>query len=285
MAMFFSRITASCGLTVLIVGSVVHLASCSGGKQEPTDANPVSVTVQVIPGQVVAGETVTLVWRFALAKDWHLYWSGRNDSGYPPRIDLSLPEGWLAGGLQWPVPERYVSPGDILDHVYFGELILVQKIGAPAEVQPGTEALIEADVQWLACKDMCVPGRQTLTFSIPVSSTAVAAEEPNLVQEALSRLPVALPAGILDTGWNGSTFHLDHPDARLLTFMPTEDCGQLVDLLSDGQGHRLALRFKPKGDTVGPVRGLIIIEENSGQVNAYRLDYPATVLTDASVGG
>jgi hypothetical protein len=63
--------------------------------------------------------------------------------------------------------------------------------------------------------------------------------------------------------------------------MPTEDCGQLVDLLTDGQGDRLALRFKPKSGTVGPVRGLIIIEENGEPKRSFRIDFPAAALADA----
>ena len=61
-----------------------------------------------LPAAAAPGESVTLIWRFELADDWHLYWTGRNDSGYPPLIELDLPEGWVAGGLQWPAPERYV---------------------------------------------------------------------------------------------------------------------------------------------------------------------------------
>jgi len=67
--------------------------------------------------------------------------------------------------------------------------------------------------------------------------------------------------------------------------MPTDDCGQLVDLLKDGQGDRLALRFKPKGETVGPVRGLITIEDKSGEARAFRIDFPAAALADESSGG
>jgi hypothetical protein len=67
--------------------------------------------------------------------------------------------------------------------------------------------------------------------------------------------------------------------------MPTDDCGQLVDLLEDGQAERLALRFKPKGETVGPVRGLITIEQESGNSRTYRIDYPAALHEAAHPGG
>lgn len=272
-------------LAALVLGTAVLCAGCSADRKgRPTEDHPVAVSVEVVPEAAAPGESVTLVWRFALADDWHLYWVGRNDSGYPPRIDLTLPRGWVAGGLQWPVPERYVSAGDILDHVYFEELVLIQKLGAPDNADVGGEAMIQADIQWLACKDMCVPGKATLLLPVPVKTVAERAES-NAASEATARLPGPLPGNLLETRWEGTVFHIHGSGIRLLTFMPTADCGQLVDLLNDGQGDRLALRFKPKGDTVGPVRGLITIEDNSGQASAYRIEFPASALADESSGG
>jgi DsbC/DsbD-like thiol-disulfide interchange protein len=272
-------------LAALVLGTAILCAGCSTeNEKQPTDSNPVVITLETVPGNATPGDSVTLVWKFDLAADWHLYWAGRNDTGFPPLIDLELPAGWVAGGLQWPVPERHVSAGDILDHVYFGELILIQKIGAPDDANLGVQVEIKADIQWLACKDMCVPGRTHLTVSIPVRSHADNSE-PNSASRAAARLPVPLPDGILETRWEAGTFHIHSPGARRLTFMPTDDCGQLVDLLEDGQAERLALRFKPKGETVGPVRGLITIEQESGNPRTYRIDYPAALHGAAHPGG
>jgi DsbC/DsbD-like thiol-disulfide interchange protein len=267
---------ALCGMALL--------AGCSGGADRPSDAHPVVVTVETVPDAAVPGASVTLVWRFALADDWHLYWAGRNDSGFPPRIDLELPPGWLAGGLQWPVPERYVSAGDILDHVYFRELVLIQNIGVPKDAVPGGTVAVQADVQWLACHRMCVPGRTTLTLDLPVRTRA-AEKESDSAALAAARLPEALPARTLETRWDGETFHLHGPGARQLTFMPTDDCGPLVDLLKDGEGgDRLALRFKPREGTLGPVRGLVTMESGGGETKTYRIDFPAVPLGTAPSG-
>ena len=272
-------------LAALVFGTAVLCCGCGGEKsRRPTETDPVAVSVELVPAEAVPGEEVTLVWRFDLAEDWHLYWTGRNDSGYPPRIDLKLPAGWVAGGLQWPVPERYVSPGDILDHVYFEELVLVQKIGAPNDAEVGSNITVEADIQWLACKEMCVPGRKAMTLDIPVRSQAKMPDS-DRAAAAVALLPGPLPANSLAVRWEETVFHVSGPDVRSLTFMPTEDCGGLADLLKDGQGERLALRFKPKGGTVGPVRGLITIEKNSGEVHTYRVEYPAAALADAANGG
>jgi len=283
--MLVNRFRSQLILAALVFGTAVFCAGCQGdGPRRPTDVDPVVVSVKVVPAAAVPGEEVTLIWRFDLAKDWHLYWMGRNDSGYPPRIDLKLPVGWVAGGLQWPVPERYVSPGDILDHVYFEELVLVQKLGAPDEAKTGRDITVEADIQWLACREMCVPGRQSLTLDIPVRSHAET-PVPDLSDAVVTLLPGPVPQNLFETRWSDAVFHIDSPGSKRLTFMPTDDCGLLVDLLKDGQGKPLALRFKPKGETVGPVRGLITIENNSGQVQAYRIDFPAALLAAASDGG
>lgn len=273
--------------TALLVGAAVFLAGCSGPSGDsgsPSDSDPVQVTVVAVPDAAVPGQSVTLLWEFSLADDWHLYWAGRNDSGYPPKIDLELPAGWVAGGLQWPVPERHVSPGDILDHVYFEKMTLLQKVGVPDGAGIGQDVTIKADVQWLACKNMCVPGRRTVTLSLPVAAKAPAVDETPAAKVA-ELLPGPLPERTLETGWDGTVFNIQGPEVRLLTFMPTEDCGQLVDLLNDGQGERLALRFKSKGGTVGPVRGLIRIETESGTSSTYRIEFPAAVLADDPTGG
>ena len=271
-------------IAALVIGTAILYAGCSKEKKQPTDNDPVVITLETVPKNATPGDSVTLVWKFDLATDWHLYWAGRNDTGFPPLIDLELPAGWVAGGLQWPVPERHVSAGDILDHVYFGELVLIQKLGAPDDAQTGSQVEIKADIQWLACKDMCVPGRTGLTASIPVRSNADSFE-PNSASKAAARLPAQLPDGILETRWEAAIFHIHGPGARRLTFMPTDDCGQLVDLLKDGQAERLALRFKLKGETVGPVRGLITIEQESGIPRTYRIDYPAALHEAAHPGG
>lgn len=266
----------------LVLGTAVFCAGCSVPEgRQPTDDHPVVVTVQAVPEAAAPGESVTLVVRFALAEGWHLYWAGRNDSGFPPRIDLELPPGWLAGGLQWPAPERHVAPGDILDHVYFNELVLIQKLGAPADAAVGHPVEIKAHIQWLACRDMCVPGRADFTVPLAVQAR-VDVPDPDLAAEAAARLPGPLPARTLEAAWEGATFHLHGPRARRLTFMPTDDCGPLVDLLQDGRGERLALRFKPQSDTVGPVRGLITMDFDGSPSVTYRLDYPAVLLETAA---
>jgi len=230
------------------------------------------------------GRSVTLVWRFEVASGWHLYWTGRNDSGFAPIIDLNLPPGWIAGGLQWPAPERHLSEGDILDHVYYDELVLIQKVGVPASASPTGKVALSGQVQWLACKDSCVPGKAAVPFEVTLADHQEG-QRSAAYREAHANLPRLLPAGLLRTRWEGQTFHVQGPAAARLSFMPTVDCGELVDLITDGQGPDLALRFQVKGETVGPVRGLITIQTAGEPSLAYVVDFPVALLRSEPSGG
>lgn len=266
-----------CGLCLLLA-----LAAC--GSRGPDDQRPVLVSVSTDYAAAVPGRSITLVWRFAVAPGWHLYWTGRNDSGFAPTIDLNLPPGWIAGGLQWPAPERHLSEGDILDHVYYDELVLIQKVGVPASASPSGKVALSGQVRWLACQDSCVPGQATVPFEITLADHQEG-QRSQAYREAHANLPRPLPAGLLRTRWEGQTFHVQGPAAARLSFMPTVDCGELVDLIADGQGTELALRFQVKGETVGPVRGLITIQATGEPRLAYVVDFPAALARPEPTGG
>lgn len=267
---------------ILLVVLVSCLSGCAGGG--PDDADPVRVTVTLAPGAAEPGGAVTLLWKFELADDWHLYWTGRNDSGYPPKVELDLPEGWIAGGLQWPAPERHEMEGGILDHVYHHDFVLMQRVGVPRDAVPGEKIVVVAKVGWLACREACVPGTDNVVVEIPVAERPGPGDAEGLA-EARAKLPVEAPPGLFRTEWDGTVFRVSAEGARRLTFMPSEDCGDLRDLLRDGRGESLTLEFRPKKGTVGPVRGLVTLEPAAGSARSYRIDYPAVVLPAASPGG
>ncbi len=268
-----------------IAAVLILLLAMSGcGSKAPDDNNPVLVSVSPDYAAAVPGESITLVWRFDLAENWHLYWTGRNDSGFAPTIDLELPEGWIAGGLHWPAPVRYLSEGDILDHVYHEELVLLQKVGLPDDAPTSGTAKLTANVEWLACKTSCVPGKATVEVEI-VLSDHHAGPRSEESTSALNNLPQALPKGLLNPHWQGQKFHFEGMVGTRLSFMPTVDCGELVNLIRDGQGPSLALRFEAEGETVGPVRGLVTIKEKDGSTRAYIADFPAQLLQPEPPGG
>src|SRR5271156_3093275 len=43
---------------------------------------------------------------FKLEPGWHVYWKNAGDSGEPPRVRWTLPDGVSAGDFQFPAPKR-----------------------------------------------------------------------------------------------------------------------------------------------------------------------------------
>ncbi len=102
---------------------------------------------------------------------------------------------------------------------------------------------------------------------------------------AFMNLPQPLPDGLLTTRWEGQNFLVQGPAEVMLRFMPTVDCGELVNLVRDGQGPELALRFQVEERKVGPVQGLISITDERGATRAYVADFPASLLNPEPSGG
>lgn len=302
--MFMSR--QSGALTRAFLCMLVAAAPAASGCRrepapEPVPASPaaeplVTMAVNADPPAAAPGGTVILMWRLQPAPGWHLYWSGRNDSGFAPGQKLELPSGWTAGPLQWPAPVRHVEPGDILDHIYEGELVLLQDVGLPADAPVGQTFDLRAGWEWLACRDSCVPGRDSLAVAVTVSAGEPPTTSPSpALAAARGRLPQNLPPGLVRTRWDGATLRVERAanDAAAtgnMTFMPAQDSGELANLLHDGVGPALALRMVPHDGRVGPVRGLLVLEDGAGSSRAYLFDVPevsltASTVTDSPTGG
>ena len=75
---------------------------------------------------VVPGEPFLVGVRLKMQPHWHTYWKYPGDAGIPTDIKWELPEGWLAGSIQWPVPLKLQEPGDIQIYGYHDEVLLIQ---------------------------------------------------------------------------------------------------------------------------------------------------------------
>lgn len=262
-------------IPITLAAAVAALLGGCGDSQESAAPDRRAVTLDALTaGPAQAGEPVTVAWRFTLSDDWHLYWTGRNDSGYPPSVALDLPPGWSAGELHWPPPERLILPGDILDHVYHQELVLLQELAPPDGWEPGDGGGFSAAVRWLACREMCVPGDTTLTVALPAAGPDP--ESAKVIAAARKVLPDALPDGLPVWSWAGDTLDLHLPDSRRLAYFPDRDSGALVDAIADGEadGDRLQLRFRPLNGAVGPAKGLLVQTAADGTERAYHVSLP-----------
>src|SRR5438045_9679911 len=101
---------------------------------------------------------------------WHTYWKDPGDAGIPTDIKWELPEGWRAGGIQWPIPLKLQEPGDIQIYGYRDEVLLIQQI-TPGKNVTNSPVKLSAKVNWLVCEKICITGDAVVTLSLPSAPT------------------------------------------------------------------------------------------------------------------
>jgi len=111
---------------------------------------------------------------FKIEPGWHLYWKNSGDAGLPTRINWTLPQDWSLGEAQWPVPKTFLEGGNIYTLGYKNEVLLFANVFAPPTEQISSQKVVfSAAVEFLVCKDICIPGVANLKRTFDYSATEV----------------------------------------------------------------------------------------------------------------
>jgi thiol:disulfide interchange protein DsbD len=136
---------------------------------------------------------------FKLEPGWHIYWKNAGDSGEPPHIHWTLPDGVTAGPMEFPAPKR-LPLGPLMDFGYEDEVLFPLQLQVAGTVKDGP-AVLHAKVDWLVCREVCIPGKAELEVKLhmlakepPVASGS--ALDAELLKRLAKTLPKPLPASI-----------------------------------------------------------------------------------------
>src|ERR1041384_656566 len=122
-----------------VLGIILAAVLCAGGPARaaapvpPTD--PVQAKLVAEANAVAPGTTLWVDLHLDIAPGWHTYWRNPGDSGLPTEIAWTLPPGFSAGDIVWPVPERFVSNG-IGNYGYSRAVDLLVPIAVPQQLEP-----------------------------------------------------------------------------------------------------------------------------------------------------
>ena len=144
-------------LLLLAVGLPAKAVSSSA------DAPHVHVELLVIPQGLNRGESANAGLYFKLESGWHIYWKNPGDAGEPPHIQWTLPVGITAGPLQFPAPKR-LPLGPLMDYGYENEVLFPLQLRVANGINAGP-ATLHAKVDWLVCREACIPGKAELEVS------------------------------------------------------------------------------------------------------------------------
>ncbi len=283
----FERIGVVAG--VLVFGFLAALSEAQTYEgRELVQAELLAKTTAVVPGQpVMVGVLLKMV------PHWHTYWKFPGDAGIPTEIKWKLPEGWKAGEIQWPIPLRLVEPGDVQIYGYHDEVLLMQEITPPATLGDVTVKL-SAEVDWLVCEKICIPGGTTVELDLPVADSATAANEEifNRYQRSLPQLWPA--ADVATSAWSRAPTELtlkvkssalvNHPVVEFLP-LPGDDvvvAHPKTERVADGVTFRIPI---DTSDTkLSSIPGVVVFGQTADGAdrNAWQLSSSNTPATKSA---
>lgn len=161
-----------------------------------TSAAKVAVELIAPVTAVRPSEPFTIGLRQIITPHWHTYWKNPGDSGEPTKLTWTLPPGFTASPIAWPIPEA-IPVGPLTNYGYSNEVLLPVTITPPATLTV-TSITLEAKAEWLVCESICIPEEKTvsLTLSVFAPGTAV---PPSAHAELFATAARAQP---IETDWS-----------------------------------------------------------------------------------
>lgn len=250
---------------------ILLLLTCCAWAQPARDGH---VQVELVSPQtaIVPGQPLKLGVRFKMDPHWHVYYKNPGVTGFPPRFAWTLPAGWKAGEMAWPVPGRLVQ-ADLHQFVYEDEVLLATEVSVPADFKSDKPVSLSVKADWLACADTCIPGKATTKLTLPVAAAAQSTEAAALWTATAEKLPAS--AGNIELrcwrlGPKQAFLEFAGEAGDKVDFFPDSDQANMekAPVWKEGKGLEVPVQEKDERLT-----GVLSIERN-GKRTGVRIDVP-----------
>jgi suppressor for copper-sensitivity B len=123
--------------------------------------------------------------QYQLKKGWKTYWLSPGEGGFPQNIDWRKSRNIQNIEVLWPAPNEFEILGfktlGYFDEVVFPLITTIQNVEE--------ETSVVLDVNYLTCKDICIPGNAHLELLIP-SGLGQITEHSFIIEKSLSLIPI-----------------------------------------------------------------------------------------------
>ena len=123
--------------------------------------------------------------QYQLKKGWKTYWLSPGEGGFPQNINWSKSRNIQNIEILWPTPSEFEILG-FKSLGYFDEVVFPLKTTIQ-NIEEETSVVL--DVNYLTCKDICIPGNAHLELLIP-SGIGQITEHSFIIEKSLSLIPI-----------------------------------------------------------------------------------------------
>lgn len=156
-------------LLVLSLGILQCSTSKAFGEEEISSHVATSLVSEV--SHIQSNQPFWVAIHLKMESGWHTYWENPGEAGLATSVEWDLPEGFQASPLHWPIPKKF-ELNDFVNYGYENEVLLMAMITPPPHLEVGKDISITARINWLECKEACIPGEAQQTLTLPISSQA-----------------------------------------------------------------------------------------------------------------
>ena len=213
----------------MIVASLGNsaLAAQSSWQGDPSIGEARLVSAVTATGDL---DALPLGVEFVLSPGWKIYWRTPGEAGLAPVVDLSQsPTSELEGRFAWPMPTRFDAFG--FDNFGYENAVIL-----PFDVRghvAGTAVQVTAELEALACADICVPLTATLDLQLPDGEAL-----PSSHAQAMAQYAAMVPRRSDESGYSasGPSIRIDQLTAVQggLFVRLADDGPPVVDLFVEG---------------------------------------------------
>ena len=198
------------------------------------NANQVAARLIAPATTVTPGDTVWLGISLNIAEGWNTYWSNPGSTGLPPTLELSDGHQLYSPELQFPLAKTkpFGKDASLLTYGYTTHVLHPFRVTVPLNVT-GKWSL-RGEASWLVCADICIPESQSVSISLPVSSSnfdVPNSSEAQRIDEARAMVPTAFPGAANFVG-SRSVWISGLADTNVQDVMP-ESSGETLGIVKN----------------------------------------------------
>lgn len=249
-------------------------------KTDITEARLIGAMKSIEPGQ-----QFWVALHLKIKDGWHTYWENPGDSGVPPSLKWTLPNGFKAGAIHYLPPSRHPYVGEI-NYGYDKETYFLVPITAPEALRANANYIAAVKASWLVCEEQCIPesAELSLVLRTNAASKSEAGEYFDLLAKLVSRLPKPVSDPVSFTVKDGN-LSIALPDlllkspAKRAEFYPVQT-GVIVNKSDQVLGGNLLTMQRGEEALAPKLEGILSIYD----ANDKRSDHRITLAYTESLG-
>ncbi len=177
--------------TSTVQQSAISRPTMSNGVPHHVEVRLVSDHTDIVPGT----DLQLGVW-LEQDEEWHTYWKSPGSIGKPTLIDWQLELGTGDNAVEidapvsdhiYPIPTKFDQSG-ILSYGYEDSVFFTAGVTLPDTLDSDV-LYVHADVEWLVCKESCIPGSTSVSLALNISDDPKLSPHAPLFQEVKKQHP------------------------------------------------------------------------------------------------